>query len=69
MEENSINGKKIDWAVARIKVLEAMVSVKTIEDSYPGVTEALRALEDNHSSYIKRKRGVLQEINAVKTKC
>ena len=53
MEANSINRYKIDWSDFRTKVFEKVIGAETIQDTYPGIREALVFLGDNHSSYIK----------------
>lgn len=53
METNSINRYNINWTDFRIKAFEKVVDAKTIQDTYPGIREALVLLDDNHSSFIK----------------
>ncbi len=53
MEGNSINKKTIDWNDFRKKVFDKVPGAKTIEDTYPGIQQALVMLGDNHSSYLK----------------
>ncbi len=53
MEANSINRYKIDWTDFRKKVFEKVIGAQTIQDTYPGIKEALVLLGDNHSSYTK----------------
>jgi hypothetical protein len=53
METNSINKKKIDWNDFRTKVFDKVQGAKTIEDTYPGIRQALEMLGDNHSSFLK----------------
>lgn len=59
MEANSINRNKIDWTDFRAKVFEQVIGAETIEDTYPGIREALVLLADNHSSYIKPDGGFI----------
>ena len=53
MEANSINRYKIDWTDFRAKVFEKAIGAETIQDTYPGIREALVMLDDNHSFFIK----------------
>jgi carboxyl-terminal processing protease len=53
MQRNSINKKTIDWADFKSKVYATVAGAQTIADTYPGITEALRLLGDNHSTFTK----------------
>ena len=53
MEANSINRYDIDWTDFRKKVFAVVPEARTIEDTYPGITEALVMLGDNHSFFLK----------------
>ncbi len=53
MQRNSINKKSINWADFKSRVLEKVVGAQTIADTYPGISEALRLLGDNHSVFTK----------------
>ena len=53
MQRNSINKKTIDWADFKSKVFAKVAGAQTIADTYPGITEALRLLGDNHSIFTK----------------
>lgn len=51
MESNSINRNEIDWTSFRAEVLDEAGNAQTIQDTYPGIRQALRLLNDNHSSF------------------
>ena len=53
MQNNSINRYKIDWPDFRAKVFNKVIGAQTIGETYPGISEALMLLGDNHSSYLK----------------
>jgi len=53
MEDNSINRNSIDWSDFKKKVFAEVEGAKTIEDTYPGITEALKMLGDSHSFFVK----------------
>ena len=53
MENNSINKHTIDWPDFRAKVIARVQGARTIEDTYPGVSDALKMLGDNHSFLIQ----------------
>lgn len=59
MEANSINKYKIDWTDFRTKVFEKAVGIKSIQDTYPAIEEALILLGDNHSSYTTPNGGII----------
>jgi carboxyl-terminal processing protease len=59
MQRNSINKKTIDWADFKSKVLAKVAGAQTIADTYPGITEALQLLGDNHSIFTKPDGGVI----------
>lgn len=52
MQANSINRHNIDWPVFRAKVFEKARGAQSVEETYPAIDEALRLLQDNHSSFI-----------------
>lgn len=52
MEENSIHRKTIDWADFRTKVYAKAGAAETLKELYPGITEALTLLGDNHSVFM-----------------
>lgn len=53
MENNSLHKKEIDWTEFKTKVFNTVGAAQTIEDTYPGIREALVMLGDNHSSFLK----------------
>jgi len=57
MENNSIHRKTIDWVVFRNQVTDITGSAQTIEDTYIGLTEALKMLGDNYHSRIRTANG------------
>ena len=59
MEANSINRHLIDWADFRTKAFQKVIGAQTIQETYPGIREALILLNDNHSSFIKPDGGVI----------
>lgn len=59
MEENSINKYLIDWVDFRKKVFLKVGGAQTIKDTYPGITEALILLGDNHSFFKKPDGSIL----------
>ena len=59
MENNSINKNTIDWPAFRAKVMARVSGARTIEDTYPGISDALKMLGDNHSFFIKPDGGTI----------
>lgn len=51
MESNSLHRLTINWPAFRAEVFAAAGSARTIPDTYPAITTALRLLGDGHSSY------------------
>lgn len=51
MEENSIFKNDINWTNFRNTVFSRISGAQTLQDTYPGIRQALRLLGDNHSSF------------------
>jgi carboxyl-terminal processing protease len=54
MQSHSINRLTIDWDDFRAKVFARAAGAKSIEDTRPAITEALRLLGDRHSMYFSK---------------
>ena len=65
MEAYSIHRDKIDWTEFRAKVFNSVVGAQTIQDTYPGIKEALALLGDNHSRLVKPDGSVIN-VNTLK---
>ncbi len=51
LEKKSVNKSKIDWSKFRIDIFEKAKNAKTIEDTYPAISYAIKKLNDNHSYF------------------
>ena len=60
MEDHSINKNTIDWPDFRQKVVATVPGAQTFKDTYPGISEALKMLGDNHSFLIKPDGGIVR---------
>ena len=51
-EWSAMNSERVDWPTVRGRAYAKISGAKTTRETYPAISEALRALEDNHSMIV-----------------